>query len=51
MEHRCAFALENQAIAEFSADDEKKWDPEKSWGSESFAEADAETETIYSCIA
>jgi hypothetical protein len=29
MEHRCAFALENQAIAEFSADDKKKWDPEK----------------------
>lgn len=44
-------ARENQPIADFSINDEKKWDLGKSWGFESFAEAEAEAETIWSRIA
>jgi hypothetical protein len=51
MEIKVPSALEDLGIAEFSVDDEKEWDLGKSWGFESFAEAGAEAETIWSRIA
>ena len=44
MEIKFRNALGNQANSEFSVDDEKKWDLGKSWGFESFGEAEADVD-------